>query len=82
MRVPAADMSVPAADMSVPAADMSGPRGWRWENPQPQGNPLFGVWGTGASNVWAVGELGAIQRWNGTAWLAVKSGTTETLRSV
>src|SRR5215813_2669094 len=27
---------------------------WCWRNPLPQGNPLYGVWGSGASDVWAV----------------------------
>jgi len=40
---------------------------------------LPGVWGTGPSDVWTVGGGGTILHWNGTAWSAVPSGTTETL---
>lgn len=43
---------------------------------------LNGVWGTDASNVWAVGQSGTIVRWNGTAWAAQQSGTMNTLSAV
>jgi hypothetical protein len=33
---------------------------WCWENPLPQGNSLFGVWGSSASDVFAVGRNGTI----------------------
>ena len=33
---------------------------WCWRNPLPQGNPLNGVWGSGESDVWAVGSGGTI----------------------
>lgn len=29
---------------------------------------LYDVWGSGASNVWGVGDKGELVRWNGTAW--------------
>ncbi|MFI5306815.1 MAG: hypothetical protein ACHQ53_05660, partial [Polyangiales bacterium] len=31
---------------------------------------LRGVWGRDSSNVWAVGDAGAIDFWNGTSWSA------------
>ena len=33
---------------------------WCWRNPLPQGNSLFAVWGSEASDVWAVGGSGTI----------------------
>ena len=33
---------------------------WCWQNPLPQGNHLYGVWGSDANNVWAVGLGGTI----------------------
>ena len=46
-------------------------------------NTLNGVWGTSASNVFAVGNAGAIIRYNGTAWSAMTSGVpSKTLTAV
>ncbi len=39
------------------------------EYPAPEvGAWLFSVWGTSASNVWAVGQPGIVLHWNGAAW--------------
>jgi len=43
---------------------------------------LFAVWGSGPSNVFAVGESGALVRFNGTAWVTSPSGTTSRLYGV
>lgn len=40
------------------------------------------VHGSAANEVWAVGDLGNVRRWNGAAWSVVDVGTTESLRSV
>jgi len=57
-----------------------------WEHPLPQGNDLFGVWGTASSgagaSIWAVGAAGTILHWNGSAWSKVESGTRRDLLSV
>jgi hypothetical protein len=45
-------------------------------------NHLVGVWGSGASDVWAVGNSGTIAHWNGSAWTSVPSGTTNRLAGV
>jgi hypothetical protein len=45
-------------------------------------NQLNGVWGSGASNVWAVGNYGTILHWDGSGWSRVSSGTTNGLRGV
>jgi hypothetical protein len=55
---------------------------WCWRNPLPQGNRLMGVWGSGASDVWAVGDSGTILHWNGSAWSSATSGTANTLTGV
>jgi len=46
------------------------------------GNTLNGVWGTGTSNIYAVGNGGTILRYNGTAWTAIASPTTNNLHDV
>jgi hypothetical protein len=56
--------------------------GWCWQNPLPQGNDLFGVWGSGPHDVWAVGASGTILHWDGSAWSGTPSGTTEEIRAV
>jgi Bacterial Ig-like domain (group 2) len=38
---------------------------------------LFSVWGTSASDVWAVGDNGTILHYNGTTWSNVSSGVTQ-----
>jgi hypothetical protein len=43
---------------------------------------LRGVWGTSASDVWAVGYHGALKHFNGTSWTNFTSGTTEPLVAV
>ena len=42
----------------------------------------YGVWGSGAGDVYAVGDGGDVQHWDGAAWGPMDSGTTETLTSV
>jgi hypothetical protein len=36
------------------------------------------VWGSDSNDVWAVGERGLIQHWDGAQWLIIPSGTTTT----
>src|SRR5215831_18736214 len=55
---------------------------WCWQNPLPQGNNLSAIWGSEASDVWAVGDSGTILHWDGSAWSSVSSGTTNALRAV
>ena len=43
---------------------------------------LYGVWGTDANNIWAVGLSGAIQKWDGKTWTAQSSGTSSYLHGV
>ena len=56
--------------------------GWCWSTPTPQGNPLYSIWGSSASDVWAVGESGSIVHWDGTVWTQVPSGEHGPLRGV
>lgn len=46
-------------DMAFEPPVCNGDR-WSWRNPLPQGNSLYGVWGTDPSNIWAVGSDGTI----------------------
>src|SRR5207244_9013906 len=47
-------------------------------------NDLHGVWGSGANDAWAVGDVGEIIHWNGSAWTAdvVDSAATRNLNAV
>jgi len=53
-----------------------------WSNPLPQGNTFQALWTIAPNNVWAVGDAGLIQRYDGTTWTASASGTTESLFGV
>lgn len=58
--------------------------------PQPLGNfdtpaqvyTLRGVWGSSASNVFAVGDGGLVLRYDGTSWTRMTTGTTAQLNRV
>lgn len=43
---------------------------------------LYRVWGSGPSDVWAVGARGTILHWNCAAWSVVTSGTAQDLYGV
>jgi hypothetical protein len=43
---------------------------------------LYGIWGTSATNVFAVGYNGTILHYNGTSWNAMNSGTTLSLYGI
>jgi hypothetical protein len=43
---------------------------------------LYSIWGSSASNVFAVGDNGTILRYNGSTWSAMTSGTTRYLRGI
>lgn len=70
--VPNPDQSVQSPDLGGAPEDLGSPPdlaiapllcspvSWNWRNPLPQGNALYGAWGTDASNVWAVGSSGTI----------------------
>ena len=47
-----------------------------------QKSQIFSMWSISASDIWAVGELGTLMHWNGTAWSAGQSGVTTDLNAV
>ena len=55
---------------------------WCWYNPLPQGNVLSGLWGTSASDIWAVGDFGTAMHYDGKTWTLVNSNTTKHLNGV
>lgn len=57
---------------------------WFWQNPLPQGNPLFSVKFINDNFGWAVGYYGTILRTTngGSNWIVQTSGTTEWLYGV
>jgi photosystem II stability/assembly factor-like uncharacterized protein len=87
--VDARDAAQPPPDAGPPAdagASDGGcvpvaPPSVRWVNPLPQGNRLWGVWGSGVNDVYAVGENGTILHSadRGQSWQLLASGTAETL---
>lgn len=66
----------------VVASSVVSTGGWAWQNPLPTGNDLKGVWGSSASNVYAIGKCGTILRYNGSSWVSLACGTTVTLYGV
>ena len=58
------------------------PNGWCWENPYPQGNFLRAAWSASYEDVWAVGDVGTVLRFNGKHWSNVASPTRANLRGV
>ncbi len=75
----------PAVDATAaeawPAGICSGD-GWCWAHPRPTGAKLNRLWGTGPSDVWAVGEGGTILHFDGTRWSRVPSGTANSLLAI
>ena len=64
------------------AGSVVSPDGWEWQNPLPQGNTLWGIWGSSPSDIFAVGNAGTILHYNGNAWTHMNSGTTANLHNV
>jgi len=56
-------------------------KSWK-RNKVAQGGPLRAITGTGANDVWTVGDHGTVLHWNGKAWASVPSGTEADLRAV
>lgn len=48
--------------------------GWCWVLPLPQGNPLNAIWGSGVSDVYAVGRKRTIVHFDGQRWEVVATG--------
>src|SRR3954451_19748239 len=80
---PAPDGDAPQA-VECPSSPALAPAGggWKWEMPRPQGQTLNAGWAVSPSDVWMVGEAGAIEHWDGTSWTASLSPTMKGLKSV
>src|SRR5262249_4379700 len=56
----------------------------RWDGsawtivPSGTSNTLFGVWGSGPSDVWAVGQFDTALHWDGSAWTNIPTGMVAT----
>ncbi|MFO0623582.1 MAG: hypothetical protein U0745_19475 [Polyangia bacterium] len=55
---------------------------WCWHHPLPQGNALSGLWGSSASDLWAVGDAGTALHYDGQNWSLVPATTTKNLNGV
>jgi len=73
-------MPAPPAKAVFPPAGLQ--NGWRWENPSPAAFTLRGVWAVSADDVWAVGDNGAIEHFDGSAWTLIASPVTTSLVAV
>jgi hypothetical protein len=75
-----ADANPDGAGSMLPPACASG--AFCWVSPLPTGEILRGVWAVGPNEVWTVGDLGAVERYDGHAWNLVPTGTTSNLSGV
>jgi len=71
-----------AGSFTFSAVESCSKDGWCWSTPLPQGDPLYSIWGSSASDVWAVGEDGVIIHFDGKTWAATASGTHSALHGV
>ena len=69
---------------SGPASTISHYNGSSWSPVATENasSTLYAIWGTSATDIFAVGQSGTILRFNGSAWSHMASGTTNTLRAV
>lgn len=74
------------ARLTIQIRDSNGfalPAEYSWSFTTGQGfGPLLGIWGSSASDVFAVGTGGAILHYDGLRWSAMASGTTRDLYGV
>lgn len=55
---------------------------WRWQNPLPQGEPLYGIWGNAPDDIFAVGDTGIILHYDGWTWRTMNSNTPNGLYGI
>jgi hypothetical protein len=67
---------------SIPLIGLTHAGSWVWQNPFPQGNHLYGIWGSAANDVFIVGANGAILHYSGGTYHMMPSGTTNDLSGV
>jgi hypothetical protein len=48
----------------------------------PTSAELYGVWGSGPGDVYAVGDEGTVLHYNGQSWARIRPDTTESLTAV
>jgi len=63
-------------------ATPDGATSWTLPSGLPTGAKLLDVWGTGPSDVWAVGESGLVLRWDGLVWSRVELPSGERLTAI
>src|SRR5208283_2419895 len=75
--------TAPTTTQTTPTSTQVAPAfAWTWQNPLPQGNAILTVWGSSATDVFAVGLGGTIMHYNGSTWSAMNSGSTNDLVGV
>ena len=52
---------------------------WEWQGPLSEGKHIYGIWGSSASDIFAVGQSGVILHYDGSDWATMDSGTSTDL---
>jgi len=55
---------------------------WELQNPLPQSNRLTAIWGSSATDIFAVGSRGAIVHFDGSEWVVMEPVTSAALSGV
>jgi hypothetical protein len=80
--VVAQDMGIPSDSVGPPPGPSCGPDGWCWQNPLPEGNPVFAVWASDPDHVWIVGWQGTLLFWDGAGWVQEANVTNQDLNGI
>src|SRR5450432_1658384 len=66
----------------TPTLTICSPDHWCWDQPKPQGNDLLAIWGSDATHLVAVGELGSLLQFDGARWTIAAWGAKDSFRAV
>ena len=55
---------------------------WQWQNPSPQGNPLYSVCALSDTRILAAGALGTLIEYDGNNWLENKLQTLQNIKDI
>ncbi|KPA18868.1 YD repeat-containing protein [Candidatus Magnetomorum sp. HK-1] len=55
---------------------------WQWQNPAPQGNPLYAVWALSDTQFMAAGALGTLIEYDGSTWHEHQIPTIQNIKAI